>query len=447
MRVEISKDELEDRYVRQKLPMSKLAKKLGCTPNTISYWMNLYGIKSRTTSEAVKLFVKDKKIKLPKKELFDLYVKKKQSPSKIAKKYNCEICTILNRLREYKIKIRSSSKINVKITKSQLKLFYEKEKLTTYEIAEKFNCCQASIWKRLKQFGIKTRTSHSLNSNVPKKQDLIKLYVNKGLSTWAIEKQFGFSRSTVYRKLKAYGLEPRTMASSHIVHLRQDFSGDLIEKAYLIGFRVGDLRVRKMYKNSETISVECGSTKEEQLELIKALFQKYAPVWITKENKIGARNIGVNLPLTFSFLLDKVAADWVFENEKHFFSFLAGFTDAEGHIGILNDKAIYSLGNYDEELLRKIRKTLFKHGIECRKLFISAKKGYVTHEGYVHNGDYWVLQINRKLYLLKLFQSLKSYIKHSAKIKALNGAVENITERNRKFGNINMSLSPHHILT
>ena len=125
------------------------------------------------------------------------------------------------------------------------------------------------------------------------------------LSIWEIEKQFGLPRSTVHSKLKEYGIKTRTLAASHFVHYRKDFSGGPAEKAYLTGFRIGDLRVRKPYKNSETIAVECGSTIKEQLDLIKQLFRKYAPVWVSKKNKIGAKNIGVSLPLSFDFLLSK----------------------------------------------------------------------------------------------------------------------------------------------
>src|SRR3989344_3026856 len=270
----ISKGELEELYLGQKLPMSKLAERFDCAKNTIGYWMNFYGVKPRTTSEAVKLFVKDKKVDILKGELIDLYKNKRLLPSKIAEKYNCKLCTILDRLKEYGIKIRPSNGTKLKITKKELKDLYEKQKLSTFEIAERYNCCQATIWKRLGSFGIKARTPHSLNSNVPSKQELIKFYIDKGLSTWAIEKQFGFSRGTVHRKLKEYGIKTRSRAVSHFIHPRKDFSGDLTEKAYLIGFRLGDLRVRKMYKNSETISVECGTTKDEQLDLIKEQFQK-----------------------------------------------------------------------------------------------------------------------------------------------------------------------------
>jgi len=439
MKEKISKEVLEVLYIRQKIPTSEIGKLFDRTSGSICYWLKFYGIKPRVTAEAVKLFVKKKKIKIPKEELIELYKKKKLVPSKIAKVFDCKMTTILNRLREYKIKVRPSNGNFVKIAKEELIELYIKQGLTTFEISEKYNCCQATIWKRLKRFGIKVRPPRSPNPYVPDKETLLELYVKKRLSSWELEKLHGFSRSTVHRKLRAYGIKTRSPACAQMVHSRKDFSGDLLEKAYLIGFRLGDLRVRTGGENSETISIECGTTKEEQLQLIKNMFKRYSTPWISKKNKRGAKSIGVGLPLSFSFLLSKVAPDWIFNKEEPFFSFLAGFTDAEGYIGVLKRGAVYALGNYDKELLERIRETLIKFGISCRKLYLGARKGYVMSEGYVHNGDYWSLRISKKVDLLKLLNTLSPYTWHLAKVSALNLAIEDIEARNRKFGNINMN--------
>ena len=67
-------------------------------------------------------------------------------------------------------------------------------------------------------------------------------------------------------------------------------------------------------------------------------------------------------------------------------------------------------------------------------------KGYVSKEGYVNKEIYWFLAIHRKLYLLELFDLISPYLKHTAKIKAIERARRNIEMRNKKFGNINMNL-------
>ncbi len=322
-----------------------------------------------------------------------------------------------------------ANKIN--ISKELLFSLYEKEKLTTYQIAKKFNCCQATIWKRLIEFNIKRRTPYELNSNVPSKNQLIEYYLNKRLSTWKIEEKYGFRRGTIHRKLKEYGLGTRDLATSHIIYPRKDFSGNLIEKAYLTGFRIGDLGVRKIYPNSKTISVASGSTIKEQIELIENLFKKYGKVNIkaTKNHKI---NIWIALNESFNFLLSKEIPNWIEKNKKTFFAFLAGFSDAEGSISKKNRITYYySLGNYDSELLFKIYRNLNRFGIECKEPKSDNRKGKMNSQGYKYNSNYWSLRIYNQTILLNLLKELKPYVKHKNKVKDLNRAIIGIVNRNK----------------
>lgn len=172
--------------------------------------------------------------------------------------------------------------MHISISKDELEELYVHQKLNTYQIAEKLNCSQATIWKKLIKYAIPRRTPHELTSNIPSKDELFHLYINKKLSTWKIEKEYGYSRGTIHRKLKEYGIKTRDLATANIKYEKLDFSGNLIEKAYIIGFRLGDLRVRKYYKNSKTICVGCSSTIPEQITLIKQLFSEYGHVWINK---------------------------------------------------------------------------------------------------------------------------------------------------------------------
>jgi len=320
----------------------------------------------------------------------------------------------------------------INITKKELKEFYSDKKLNTYQIAKKLGCCQATIWKNLIKFNIERRTSYELNSNVPSKEQLIEFYSKNKLSTWAIEKKYGFSRGTVHRKLKEYRLTTRDRADSHIPSGRKDFSGDLIEKAYLMGFRLGDLGVRKIWPNSKTILVASGSTIPEQIGLIKNLFDPYCKVWI-KEAKHGKINIQASLNLSFDFLLSKKIPVWVINKKETFFAFLAGFTDAEGHIGIYNKMAKFGIGNYNLSMLYFLKKGLEKWGIHPR-ITSDNRAGSLNSEGYPYNKNYHSLYVSIKSDLLLLFYNLKSYLKHELKIEALKKAEANILERNRRFG-------------
>lgn len=320
----------------------------------------------------------------------------------------------------------------VKITKSQLEKLYIKDKLNTYQIAKRLRCCQGTIWNRLFEFKIKRRTPHDFNSNVPSKERLIELYIKKKLSTWKIEKLYGYSRGTIHRKLNEYGLKTRSLAESNIKYPRKDFSGDLIEKSYLIGFAMGDLGVRKIFPKSETVYVASGSTIPEQIDLIKELFEGYGKIWIQRTN--GKINIQTNLNRSFDFLLDKKFPQWVEGDIDLFLAFLAGFIDAEGTIGISNKMAYLSIGNYDSETLSCIHNNLKKLGINSHPPHSDSRKGKKNNQGYVYRENYWTFRIDKKSDLLHLLLELKPHIRHPLKIKALNMAIENIIMRNNEYG-------------
>ena len=332
---------------------------------------------------------------------------------------------------------------SILISKVDLKDLYLNKKLTTYDIAEFYNCSQGTIWKRLKRFNIKTRSSWN-KVNLSKKK-LRDLYTKDKLSTWQIEKILKISRSTIYRKLIEYNIQIRNLAQSHIIYPRKNFNGNNTKKAYLVGFAIGDLRVRKVYKNSETIHIDCSSTKKEQIKLISDLFKSYGRVWISKPNRIKAVQIECSVNDSFSFLLEKRKSldGWILNNKRYFFSFLAGFTDAEGCISVTSrGQAFYSLGNYNDKLLKQIRGRLIRWGIEVPRITESRTHlGYTTKEGYTINHIYWILHINKKQFLLLLFNLISPYLKHSAKIRGLLKAQKNIKERNKKFFNLKQNIN------
>lgn len=328
----------------------------------------------------------------------------------------------------------------IEISKSKLDILYRKQQLSTFEIARRLKCCQATVWKRLLKFGIPPRPPGIFATDLPKKR-LEVLYLQRGYSTWEIEERFGYTRSRVHRKLHEYGIPVRNIAEAHIRYVRKNFSGSKLEHAYLIGFAMGDLRVRKTSSRSETIHVDCGSTQEAQIRLITKLFKPYGRVWVGEPNQRDVRQVECFLNDSFKFLLvpRKLADRWITTKKEYFAAFLAGFTDAEGCISITRDgHAFYSLGNYNLMLLQQIRRTLIRFGVPVGKLIESKIKGRKTFGIYRHNQDYWSMRINRKLHLLKLFALIGSLLKHADKVKAFARARRNIMIRNHRFGNLRM---------
>ncbi len=322
----------------------------------------------------------------------------------------------------------------IQISKEILENLYIHKGLTTYEIADQLKCCQGTIWKRLKEFHIPPHIR--LDLCPLKKEELSKYYLKEKLSTWAIERKFGYPRGTVHRKLTEFGIGTRNLAVSHIKYPRANFSGGLCEKAYIIGFAMGDLRVRKTYQNSETVHIDCGSTHKAQIDLIGELFKKYGRVWLGKPDKRGSTQIECFVNDSFDFLLLKrsLADVWIMRSRKTFAAFLAGFSDAEGCVSISRGMAYFSLGNYNSCLLKQIKEKLEDMGIICSKLHEGKGKGRIVFGKYKQNQNSWQLGVHRKTSLLNLFDLISPYVKHKEKQEAIMNARNNIRERNTKFG-------------
>lgn len=322
------------------------------------------------------------------------------------------------------------------IPKNKLKELYTKKKLTTYEIADIYKCCQGTVWKRLKEYGIKC-LPNGRRSFIISKSKLRDLYIKQRLSSRKIAKIYGCAYSTIDTKIRKYGFPIKTLAAAHIVYPRKNFNGPNTEKSYLIGFTMGDLRVRKKSPNSETINVDCGSTKKEQINLISKLFSPYGKVWIGKPKKEGRIQIECFLNNSFDFLLKRrnKIDKWILNNKRYFAAFLAGFTDAEGCIAITKQRnqAYFSLGNYNKSLLNQIRNYLIRNKISCGKLVESKVKGKVCFDKYFHNQNYWQFRISKKNSLLTLFRLIGPYLKHSGKKKDMKNAKNNIMLRNKLF--------------
>lgn len=317
----------------------------------------------------------------------------------------------------------------IQVSKELLFDLYSVKKLTSYQIADLFDCSQGTIWKRLRDFKIPANSRLKIFFTKEQLQDW---YLNKKMSTWKIEKEFHISRGTVHRKLKEWNIPSRDIAESHISNKRS-FSGSLYEKAYLIGFRIGDLHIRLLGKKSRILQVRTGTTVVEQAELFEKLFSPYCKVW-KKETSNGKINLQAGLDLSFSFLLEKNEPNWVFEKQGLFFSFLAGFVDAEGCIKLSNKRAYFSLGNMSKKILQKIKKYLAIYKVNSPKIVTSDHTKYVGKDGYGHNGKYYILPINRKKDLLYILKKLLKFSKHGNKIKDMRLAIENIEYRNKEFG-------------
>jgi len=271
-KIEIPKEKLKFLYEKQGLSIAQIASKLGYSNGPIHRLLKKYHLKIRTISEA------KEKFKISKKDLRNLYHHQKFSMNEIAKKYGCNHVTIVNRMKKYDLKSRGHLGLTkpIRISKEKFEYLYCTQRLSLDKIAKILHCSGGGLQRKIKNFGIKTRPISE--------------------------------RACKYKK--------------------KDFNGNLEEKAYMIGFRLGDLNV-KPTKN--LIQVRSSTTKRNQMILIKNLFSPYTTPHVWKAKR-GTFEIVALLNKSFDFLLPKNdnVESWILKKPKYFLAFFAGYADAEG---------------------------------------------------------------------------------------------------------------------
>jgi hypothetical protein len=106
--------------------------------------------------------------------------------------------------------------------------------------------------------------------------ELRELYLERRLSLRQIAQLKGSHASTVRQRLIKANIPRRSVAEAKTQSPRRPFSEDNQEKAYLLGFRAGDLHVYRANHSptSQTIVVACATGVAEQIGLIRELFSK-----------------------------------------------------------------------------------------------------------------------------------------------------------------------------
>ena len=430
--INIPKQKLSRLYIGKELSSRDISKIYKCSQRTILLKLKKYNINIRPL-----------KINIDKNALKKLYKGQKKSIKEISRKFDCSEAVILKRLHDYGIKVNNPHKY-VYIPRNRLSKLY-KNGLSIRKIANKFNCEGSTILRKMHKYRLKRHPEY-LYIDIPKDELELLYYKNKKTSA-EISKKYKCSYKTILNRLHEHNIKVRDISEAHYKYPKYNFSGNLIEKAYVIGFRLGDLHVRKFEKNGKILSVVCGSPYKEQIDLIYNLFNNYCQVHISKPNKYGIIKIYAYPNESFSFLLkkeDKIES-WILRDNKLFFAFLAGYTDAEGSIGIsLNNCASFRIGSCDKNILKQTKKKLELMGINST-FRLEQPKGTIckpTRENknitYYLNKDFWRLNIYKKVDLLKLFTFLSKFLKHKNKIKAMHIAKNNIIQRNIKYGNLRM---------
>lgn len=325
------------------------------------------------------------------------------------------------------------------IPEPELRKLYLDQKLSTDSVGNIFGCNHVTVLNYLKKYNIPRRAKLGLRKPIEiSKEDLSKLYIDQKLTQKQIANKLGHSVYGIERRMKIYEIKGRTYHESHKVREKFNFSDNLAEKAYLIGFRLGDLNV---YRVKKLIQVRCSTTIQNQVDLIEGLFKNYGYVHIWKAKR-GTFEIVVLLNESFNFLIPKQDAieEWILRDKKLFLSFLAGYSDAEGSYYLKKSRykngsipgANFEIQTYDKNILKTISSEIFCLGVE-NKFYLSRKAGYSDKRGVKNNKNAWRFAITKKQFLWDFIKIIEKFHKHKGKLDDIDKIRSNLISRNGTF--------------
>jgi hypothetical protein len=203
---------------------------------------------------------------------------------------------------------------------------------------------------------------------------------------------------------------------------RRPFDGDEVSMGYMLGLCHGDLHAYVPFRGA--VRASTSTTHPAMADLFTQLFGRFGHVYRFPRFKNDTRtyewNLEVVLDDSFGFLLWTVneAWRWVADN-KRVLGYIAGFLDAEGHIGISDAKGrvalIISFHNTDTDLLERIRFSLGGMGFTPLGPYLEKERGTVSPRyGIVRKKDYWRIALARFDECRTLLRDLP--IRHSEKV-------------------------------
>ena len=317
----------------------------------------------------------------PKKEdLVRLYLSEKLSASKIAKVYGLK----------YK---------NPKVAESTILYHLRKNGIQRRDAAEHFRKVEEDV---VDEWVLRYRAGESLKQIAGEEVDPV----------------------TVWNHLKRRGVVLRNKVEAQIQAVRKyerkPFSGDSVEKAYLMGLRYGDLHA---VRHGRAIRVRVSTTHPAMAELFLNLFSSYGHVskYPRTAQLTGFEwTLECDLDESFEFILQKIAISELKSlPESEFWSFLAGIIDAEGTIYL--HKRSYGatfevvITNTDRMLLGVLDGRLRRHEYHTK---VFEGKQDENRLGYLKPGRIFRLSLPRPSDVCRLLASVN--LRHREKITKSN---------------------------
>ena len=197
--IPISRNELEDMYVRQKMTARKISNKTKIPLHLIQSNLTMYNIPLRPDNATKRVN------KIPKKDLEDMYARQGCHVDTIGKKFGVSKYTVYRQLKEYGIpRHHSGTRQRTMIPKETLKHMHVNEQKSAAQIARELNCNEVTIWKKLKNYGIEVRGRNL--GKILTKDKLEQLYGRQNTSTKRLGEMFNCHPATIHTYLRKFGI-------------------------------------------------------------------------------------------------------------------------------------------------------------------------------------------------------------------------------------------------
>ena len=257
---------------------------------------------------------------------------------------------------------------------------------------------------------------------------LRELYLTKNWTPRRIGAQFKCDGITVRNRLRELGIPFKTKSSAQTRYARHDFNGTEVERAYMLGFRYGDLNVYKPKGKSETIVVRCHTTHVVQEDLFKKLLSKYGTITVSRNSRSMHMNCYLNF--SFSFLLQKyndLERTWLKKDPGRMWAFIAGYIDAEGTFGVYEKRGRFKVDAYDVLILKDTHEFLVHNGIRSI-MRIVVRKGQPGNGSYWNNGV-WRINVNESNSLAVFITNLLPFLVHKKRVRDARAVLKNVLKR------------------
>lgn len=241
---------------------------------------------------------------------------------------------------------------------------------------------------------------------------------------------YGCDPMTIISRLRELVIPRKSASQARIRYDRYDFSGNLVEKAYILGFTDGDINTYLLSGN-QTVVARCHTTQEVQVSLLKGLFYRYGRVSISRSTLNGF-HVNCYLNRSFLFLVTekKKLPRWLFSADEVFESYMAGYTDAEGNFILNQGRARFKIDSYDKNILLCMHRFLIGKGINSilRRIAV-AGRGWPG--GKPINQDLWRINVNSATSLKIFIDMIKPHLLHQTRKHQIDICLANIESRCR----------------